>query len=119
MSPTDTDHTDDVPEQIKRLLEDSSDSQLREIIHYAQQRLQEHPSLTDEIESRQGEELVRMEDHGAYSIVILERPDETGEARGPFAYRVKWVPNIGDDEGQYRWHYLGKVSDENEYTHDG
>ncbi|ELZ24306.1 hypothetical protein C475_13692 [Halosimplex carlsbadense 2-9-1] len=61
------------------------------------------------IESREGEALVRTEDHGAYSIVVVERSDETGEARGPFAYRVRWEPDIEDEKGRYRWHYLGKV----------
>jgi len=50
-----------------------------------------------------------MEDHGAYTIVVVERPNETGEARGPFAYRVKWEPNIDEEGVRYRWHYLGKV----------
>jgi len=109
MIPSDTDPPDDIPEEITTVLEDSSDSQLREIIHYAQQLLREHPPLTDAIESREGEELVRMEDHGAYTHVVVERPDETGQARGPFAYMVVWEPGIDDEEGKYRWHYLGRV----------
>jgi hypothetical protein len=110
MTQPDTALPDDIPEEITTALEASSDSQLREIIHYAQQFLREHPPLTDAIESRAGEELVRTEDHGAYTIVVVERPDETGEARGPFAYRVGWEHGI-DDDGKYRWHYLGKVYD--------
>lgn len=109
MTSSKIDPPDDVPEEVTSILEGSSDSQLREIIHYAQQLLRDHPPLTDAIEAREGEELVRMEDHGAYTVVIVERPDETGEARGPFAYRVKWEPDIDDGDGQYKWHYLGKV----------
>lgn len=105
----------DVPEEIVDALEASSDAQLREIVHYAQQLLQEHPPLTDAIEAREGEDLVRMEDHGDYTIVVVERPDATGAARGPFAYRVKWEPDIdGEKEGKYRWHYLGTVNVESE-----
>lgn len=109
MTPSDTDSPDDIPAQITAALEDSSDSQLRRIIHYAQRRLRERPPLTNAIESRDGEEIVRMEDHGAYTIVVVERSEETGEARGPFAYRVKREARIEDDGGKYRWHYLGAV----------
>jgi len=114
MTSSNTDAPEDVPEGVTAALEGSSDSQLREIIHYAQQLLRDHPPLTDAIEAREGEELVRMEDHGAYTVVIVERPDETGEARGPFAYRVKWEPDIDDGDGQYKWHYLGKVHGDTE-----
>ncbi|WP_123533679.1 hypothetical protein [Halosimplex salinum] len=109
MTVSDTDPPEGVPEEIATALEASSDSQLRDVIHYAQRLLRDLPPLTDAIESREGEELVRMEDHGDYSIVVVERPGEMGEARGPFAYRVKWVPDFDDGAGKYRWHYLGKV----------
>jgi hypothetical protein len=112
MTPTKIDPPEDVPEEVTTALEGSSDSQLREIIHYAQQLLREHPPLTDAIESREGEDLVCMEDHGAYTLVVVERPNETGEARGPFAYRVKWVPHMDEEGGKYRWDYLGKVHGE-------
>lgn len=111
MTAPDTDPPEDLPEEIIQALEASSDRQLREIIHYAQRLLREHPPLTDAIESREGEELVRINDHGAYTTVVVERPEETGEARGPFVYRVQWEPDI-DDGGKYRWHYLGRVNTE-------
>lgn len=98
MNQSDTDPPDDIPEELIAVLDDSSDSQLRGVIHYAQQLLRDRPQLTDVIESREGEELVRVEDHGAYTIAIVERPGDPGEARGPFAYSVNWEPNI-DDEG--------------------
>lgn len=109
MTPPNTDTPTDVPEDVVDALEGLSDQELREVIHYAQQLLREHPSLTDAIESRAGEELVRVEDHGAYTIAVVERPDETGEARGPFAYRVEWEPEFDGGDGKYEWHYLGKV----------
>jgi len=98
MTPPDPNPPEDIPEDLSAALRDSDNSQLREIIHYAQQLLREQPSLTDAVESRPGEDLVRIEDHGAYTIVVVERPNETGEARGPFAYRIKWEPNI-DEKG--------------------
>ncbi|GGM51193.1 hypothetical protein [Haloarcula argentinensis] len=111
---SDIDPPDDIPTEVLQILEESEDPQLREIIHYAQQLLRDHPSLTEAVEAREGEDLVRINDHGAYTTVIVERPDETGEARGPFSYRVKWEPNIDDDGGSYKWHYLGRVVEDTE-----
>jgi len=112
MASSQTDPPEDVPEELIAVLQNSADSQLREIINYAQQLLSEHPPITDAVESRHGEELVRVKDHGVYTIAIVVRLDEPGEARGLFAYRVKWEPNIEDEGGRYKWHYLGKVHDD-------
>lgn len=112
MTSANIDPPENVPATVATALEESSDDQLREIIHYAQQLLAEHPPLTDAIESREGEELLHVEDHDAYTLAIVERPEQTGDARGPFAYRVKWEPGLDDENGQYRWHYLGRVYDE-------
>ena len=109
MASSQTDPPKAVPEELIAVLQNSADSQLREIINYAQQLLREHPSITDAVESRHGEELVRVKDHGVYTIAIVVHPDEPDEARGPFAYRVRWEPNIDDEGGRYTWHYLGKV----------
>lgn len=111
MTSTDTDRPDGVSDNVVAALEDCSDTQLREIIHYAQQLLREQPTLTDAIESRGEEELVHAEDHGAYTIAVVERPNETGSARGPFAYRIGWDPARDEGDGGYRWHYLGRVHD--------
>ncbi|KDS92314.1 hypothetical protein FK85_00065 [Halorubrum saccharovorum] len=112
MTSSDIDPPDGVSDDVIAALEDCSDTQLREIIHYAQRLLRDHPSLTDAIESRGDEELVYTEDHGAYTIAVVERPTETGWTRGPFAYRVNWEPTKDDGDGQYRWHYLGKLHGE-------
>ena len=112
MASSQTDPPEAVPEELIAVLQNSADTQLREILNYAQQLLREHPPIPDTVESRHGEELVRVEDHGAYTTAIVERPDGPGDARGPFAYRVRWEPNIDDEGGRYRWHYLGKVYDD-------
>lgn len=116
MTTPDIERPDDIPETVAEALESSSDDQLREVIHYAQRLLGEHPPLTDEIESREGEELVRMEDHDSYKYVVMERSDGSDDDGETYAYRVKWETGI-DDEGKYRWHYLGKVdTDQGEST---
>ena len=109
MTSSDIERPDGVSDDVIAGIEDCSDAQLREIIHYTQQLLREQPALTDAIESRDGETLVHAEDHGAYTIAVVERPNETGRARGPFAYRVGWDPARDEGNGQYRWHYLGRV----------
>ncbi|GAB7012824.1 hypothetical protein [Halolamina salina] len=109
MTRSEIDTPDGIPKDVAATLEGCSDAELREIVHYAQQLLDAHPPLTDAIESRPGEDLLRVEDHGTYTIAVVERPDERGDARGPFAYRVTWEPEGDDGAGQYRWHYLGKV----------
>ncbi|MCU4716501.1 hypothetical protein [Halapricum hydrolyticum] len=72
------------------------------------------PPGTDAIDPRAGEELVHMEDHGAYTFVVVKRPDAPEGARGPFAYHVRWIPDIDGDGGSYRWQYLGETYDEEE-----
>ncbi|WP_415380432.1 hypothetical protein [Halosimplex sp. TS25] len=114
MTTSDTDPPEDVPEEIATALQASSDSQLRDIIHYAQRLLRDLPPVTDAIKSREGEELVRTEDHGAYTLVVVERSDEAGEGNGRFAYHVRWEPDFDDGAGKYRWHYLGRVNTESE-----
>jgi len=98
------------PESVVTALNESSDKQLRELIRYAQQLLGEHPPITEAIESRPKEDLVRIEDHGAYTVAVVERPSETGDARGPFAYRVKWESHIDAEGGRYKWYYLGRAA---------
>ena len=114
MTQSHTDPPESVSDDVTAALEGYDDTQLRTVIHYAQRLLREHPPLTDAIESRPGEELVRTEDHGAYTLAVVERPDETGRARGPFAYRVAWDPAREEGDGQYRWHYLGRLHGEAE-----
>jgi hypothetical protein len=119
MTRPDADPPDHVPTEVAEALEASDDRQLREIVHYAQRLLREqrpvtdaaeHRSVADAIEPREGEELVRVDDHGGYASVVVERPDQTGEARGPFAYRVQWEPDVDGEGGSYYWHYLGRVA---------
>jgi len=101
----------EIHEAVENALETSDEGQLRELVTYARHRLEGRPPLTDVIEAREHEELVRMKDEGAYTTVIVERPAETGAARGPFAYMVQWEPHV-DSDGKYKWHYLGRVFEE-------
>lgn len=101
----------ELPETLIRELEQSDDEHLREIIHFAQELLHERHDPTTALEAREGEEILRTTDHGAYKIVIVKRTEQTGQDEGPFAYRVKFEPGLDDGEGEFRWHYLGRVMD--------
>ena len=103
-----------ISEEFVTELRESNDRQLREIIHYAQQLLEEHSPEAEAIEPREGEEIVRIDDQGDHTTVIVKRPDESGEARGPFAYLVQHEPDVESENGKYKWHYLGRVTDNKE-----
>lgn len=106
---TDRNDGDDLPESLLRQLEQCTGRELRSVVHYAQRLLRERRPSTSDVEPRPGEEVVRTADLGAYTIVVVERPDESGAARGPFAYRVAHEPDVDDGEGALEWHYLGRV----------
>lgn len=99
-----------LPGELAASLAECSDRQPLEVVHDTQHPLSEPPSLTDAVEAREDEELVRIEDHGAYEAVIVERPGATGEAHGPFAYHVRWKPDVDGEGGRYQWQYLGRVT---------
>lgn len=111
MSDSDAPPPDDLPEAIVDELRACSDHQLHAVIDYARGLLAERHSPTSAIEPREGEEILAVEDHGDYTSVVVERPGASGEAQGPFAYRVEYVPDVDGDGGEFKWYYLGPVAD--------
>jgi len=109
MTDTTIDPPGAIPDDLAEAIADSTDEERRAIIHYARQLVHDHPSATEALDPREGEKILEIEDQGGYTSVLVERPDESGEARGPFAYRVQWEPGFGDAEGHFQWHYLGKA----------
>lgn len=112
MASSQTDPPEDIPAELVAALRNSADRKLREITNYAQPRLREHLPISGAVESRHGEKLVRVEDHGAVTIATVVRPDAPGGARGPSADRVIWGPNIEEAGGRYEWHCRGNVHDD-------
>jgi len=111
MTTFDPDPPEAVSDDVVEHLEVSSDVELRAIIDYAQRLLRDETSVTEEIEPREGETLVRTEDHGDYVVAIVERADDADGAGGRYAYRIKWQPEVDDEGGTYRWEYFGQVAD--------
>lgn len=105
---TDLAPPDDVPETIDADLERSGDARLGAIVHYAHRPLRAQPPLIDELEALDGEEIGSIEDHGAYATVV-ESADVAGSDGARYAYRVQSEPGIEDEDGQYRWHCLGRI----------
>ena len=101
MTPSDSSPPENISEELIAVLRSSNNPQLRESVNYAQQFLHDHPPIADAVESRHGKKFVRVDDHGGYTIAIVERPDETSETRRPYAYRIKLEPYINDEGG--RW----------------
>lgn len=111
MTDPDIEPPEDLPAEIATTLRESDDDQLRAVIHFAQELLWQQPPLTDCLEAREGERIVRTEEHDAYTSVVVEPTESSGSDGDRFAYRVEWEPGVEDEPGQYRWHYLGRIED--------
>lgn len=114
MPPSDelSDPGDRLSERIIDELEQSTDRDLRAVIQYAQNLLHQRHDVTPELAAREGEEILRMTDHGPYTLVVVKRTDETGPDQGPFLYRVTTESGIDpDDDETVRWQYLGRVEE--------
>ena len=113
MTGSDPTPPDDLPDDLVQLLTESSDQQLRAIVDFAQELLSHRtPTTTDELEAREGEEIVQVDDDDGYKRVVVRRPEASGASEGPFSYRVRWVPEIKGEGGHYEWEYLGQVNEE-------
>lgn len=105
----DSERSDELREPIASELEQCSDGQLHAIIDRAQELLHRRHDPTAELDARPGEEILRVDDEGDYTIVVVERQEES--ERGPYLYRVTYEPDVEGGQGQFRWWYLGRVAE--------
>lgn len=105
----DSERSDGLPESIASELEQCSEGQLHSIIDRAQELLHQRHDPTSELEARHGEEIIRVDDEGEYTLVVVERTEEPDQ--GPFIYRVTYEPDVEGGQGRFRWWYLGRVAD--------
>ena len=97
-----------LPDDARRILDESTDKELQAIVRAAQRRLTERRGRTDEITPRhEGEEILSTEDHGSYTLVIA-REDWSDE---PQAYHVSLEPDMEGEGHSYRWRYIGPVDE--------
>ncbi|WP_254534845.1 hypothetical protein [Halomarina litorea] len=101
-----------LPDEVLEHIDDLDESQLRAVIDYAQKRMRfVHPDVTEQIENRNGEEIVRIEERTGYTEVVKRQPCAEGCAEcphGPFLYHV-CEERSPDRPTSLHWTYLGRI----------
>lgn len=104
------DPPDILPSDIADGLSRLDEEELRAAIDFAQKRRRHiHPDVTEQIEPAPGEEIVRIEEQSAYTLVSKRQPCAKSCSEcphGPFLYHVREVPRP-DGETKLHWTYLG------------
>ena len=100
-----------LPDEVVKAATSMSPLQLRQLIEFAQSRLQfTEMSISDLIEPQEDEEIVRMKDYGYYTVVIKRKKatSDHNPAEPPHAYVVTLEP---EPEGGHHihWEDLGQV----------
>lgn len=102
---------DEVPAGLVAGLQDLDESELRAVIDYARARIDQlHPTVTDRIEEGPGEELLSVEDRGAYTEVVKRQPCPAGCSdcpHGPYLYHVT-EERRSDGTTHLHWSYVGR-----------
>lgn len=96
-----------LPERIVAELDRCSDEQLKQVVRYAQRRLERRHDPSTEIEPRhENEEIVSIEEKDGYTLVVVEEEDGFDER---ISYHVRYEPDPDGEGGRYHWRYLGPV----------
>lgn len=94
------------------VLDELDEAQLRAVIDYARSRLRYvTPRVSDQIEPREGEEIVRIEERGGYIEVVKREPCAEGCEdcpHEPVLYHVR-KERQPDGTTNLHWTYLGQV----------
>lgn len=115
-----TEHNDEptppntVPDDVVDAIDQLSESDLRTVIDYAQERYEYlHPTVTEQIEAAPGEEILRVEERPEYTVVVKRQPCSQGCddcPHGPYLYHVHEETHP-DGSTALRWRYLGSVDE--------
>lgn len=103
---------DELPEQVVEAVTSLSSAQLRKLIEFAQSRLRiTESSISELIEPKENEEIVRIKDYGYYCVVVKRKTGETDQeaaSEPPHAYVVTIEP---EREGGHHLHWedIGRV----------
>ncbi len=83
----------DLPQEAVNVVDELDEAELRAIIDYAQARKRfVHPHVTDQIEAKEGEELLRVEERNGYTEVVKSQRCADGCSEcphGPYLYHVR------------------------------
>ncbi|MDY6779789.1 MAG: hypothetical protein SV760_04445 [Halobacteria archaeon] len=95
-------------------LEKLDESELRSVIDYAQDRLRRvHPSVSEQIEAGENEEIVSVEEKDGYTEVVKKEPCAEGCEDCPHDAYLYHVREESHPEGPTRlhWSYIGRVKE--------
>jgi CO dehydrogenase/acetyl-CoA synthase alpha subunit len=98
-------------QDVVELLDDLDEGELRAVVDYARKRLAEvHPTVTEQIEARADEEIVRVKERDAYTEVVKRQycGEDCGECPHPYLYHVTEERHT-DGSTRLHWSYLGHV----------
>jgi len=103
-----------LPDDVVEHIDDLDEAQLRAVIDYAQDRIRfVHPDVTEQIEAREGEEIVRIEERNGYTEVVKRQPCAEGCdncPHGPYLYHVR-EERRPDGSTSLHWTYLGRIQE--------
>ena len=101
-----------LPAELVELLDGLDETELQAAIDYAQARRRfVHSDVTDRIEARPGEEILRVEERDGYTEVLKRLPCAEGCAdcpHGPYLYHV-YEEQRPEGGSRLHWTYLGRV----------
>ncbi|NHN61367.1 MULTISPECIES: hypothetical protein [Halorussus] len=120
MSPTSNDSSrssgsspNDLPDDLVERVSQLDESEIRALVSYARSQLPQPPTVEDLLEERPGEEILDVEDDGAYTRVVkMQRCADGCEdcPHGPYLYHVRVEPHPGEDRSpSLHWEFLGPV----------
>lgn len=103
-----------LPSDVVAVVDRLDETELRAVIDYAREREKYlHPTMTDQIETAPGEEILEVEERSGYTEVLKREPcgEDCGECpHGPYLYHVREQEGP-DGETKLRWSYLGPVNE--------
>lgn len=103
-----------LPSDVVDRVDGLDEPQLRALIDYAQNRMRlVHPDVTEQIEAREAEEIVRIAERPTYTEVVKRQPCAEGCKEcphGPYLYHVREERRL-DGTTHLHWTYLGRVQE--------
>ena len=103
---------EDLSSDLATSLRGADTHDLREAIVYAQELLWARQEPTMDMELNEGEELVRINEHDGYTVVVKRQPcsEECSECpHGPYVYRVTRERHL-DGQEHLQWTFLGRTA---------
>lgn len=101
-----------LPDEVVEAIASLPAPQLRQLVEYAQSRLQfMEMSISDLIEPEEDEEIVRIEDYGYYTVVVKRQKDSEGDEESEKPPQIFVVTLEPEREGGHHlhWENIGRL----------